>query len=1017
MCAGMKKILPAALLLLAGLCVAPLQAQYFGQNKVQYRDFDFKVLSTEHFSIYYYPEERQAAVDVGRMAERWYARFSRFFGHQITRRVPVIIYDSHPAFEQTNAIPGELNEATGGVTEALKGRVVLPLAGPLAETDHVLGHELVHVFQYDMTGGTLSSGGVPGALYLPLWFIEGMAEYLSLGPSDAHTAMWMRDALKTKFPTVDQLNDSRYFPYRYGQALLSYIGGTYGDEVVAQLLRVGGQRRDVRFALQDILHMSTDTLSVRWKEATQEAYQPVDDSTRAADSYGPVVISGTGNEAERLNVAPEVSPDGNQVVFLSARGLFSIDMYLADAHTGEVKRRITNTATDAHFQSLEFIASAGSWSPDGSQFAFTGVSAGRPVLDLYDVNQGRVAREVPLKTLGEAFNASWSPDGRYIAFSGQAGGLLDLFMYDLQADSLVRLTDDAYADLEPAWSPDGRTLAFVTDRFTTDLNNLQTGAYQLGLLTPSSGEIRALPTGLSGKHINPRWTPDGSALYFIADHGGKSDVYRVTLADGSTSQVTNLYTGVSGITALSPAMSVAQGTGSMLYSVYGHGGYQVYRIDDQATLAGRPPVTLPVNAAILPPAQHHEEPLLALLHNPDLGLPPVESFDTHAYHPGLQLDYVAQPTLGAAVDRFGTYVGGGSALYFSDMLGNRNLVTGLQVNGTFKDIAALVGYQNLRHRINWGVVAQQLPYRTGGFAAGLGTLPGDTTTYYIEQELIARQTERQLGGFLAYPFSRVQRVELSTTVENISFSEELKTRAYDPLSGNLIADQTQNLPTPAGLTLFEGSAALVYDNAVLGATSPVVGQRYRLEATPFLGSLQFFSGLADYRKYIYIARPFTLAGRILHYGRYGADAEDPRLQPLFLGYDGLVRGYRVGSFNANECVPTTGSSCPVFDRLVGSRIMVGNLELRFPLFGALGLGGGYYGAFPLELAFFGDAGVAWDSQHKAWFLGGDRKPVYSAGAALRANLLGFAVLELDAVHPFDRPGKGLLWQVALIPGF
>ena len=157
------------------------------------------------------------------------------------------------------------------------------------------------------------------------------------------------------------------------------------------------------------------------------------------------------------------------MMFLSDRDLFSIDLFLADARTGKVQRQITKTAVDAHYQSLEFIESAGSWSPDGKRFVFAGISGGHPVLVLYDVDRKKREREIRFPELGEILNPSWSPDGHAIAFSGLVGGLTDLYVYDLQANDLRRLTNDQYADLQPAWSPDGRTLAFATDRFTSQL--------------------------------------------------------------------------------------------------------------------------------------------------------------------------------------------------------------------------------------------------------------------------------------------------------------------------------------------------------------------------------------------------------------------------------------------------------------------------------------------------------------------------------------------------------------------
>src|SRR5215210_1299056 len=221
---------------------ANAQGGYFGQNKVQYHQFDFRVLKTPHFDIYYYPEEEAAARMASRMAERWYARLSQVLSHELQGRQPLILYASGPHFRQTNAIEGELGEGTGGVTEAYKRRIVLPFAGPLQATDHVLGHELVHAFQYDITNTNASSAaaGASGAESLPLWFIEGMAEYLSIGPDDPHTAMWMREAIgRDKFPDIDELDNPRYFPYRYGQALWAYIAGTYGDQVIGRMLRSG----------------------------------------------------------------------------------------------------------------------------------------------------------------------------------------------------------------------------------------------------------------------------------------------------------------------------------------------------------------------------------------------------------------------------------------------------------------------------------------------------------------------------------------------------------------------------------------------------------------------------------------------------------------------------------------------------------------------------------------------------------------------------------------------------------
>ena len=347
---------------------------------------------------------------------------------------------------------------------------------------------------------------------------------------------------------------------------------------------------------------------------------------------------------------------------------------------------------------------------------------------------------------------------------------------------------------------------------------------------------------------------------------------------------------------------------------------------------------------------------------------------------------MGQPSIVAGSSGFGTYVGGGAALYWSDLLGNRNLTTGLQVNGGIRDVTALVAYQNFGSRWNWGVLAQQVPYVTGGFAEGTGVVNGEPAL--IEQQVLDRQTNRDLQGTLAYPFSDVQRVEFSAgrrTSRSIGRSRPMPSPCS---TGAQIASETQNVETASPLTLGTTSAALVYDNSIFGATGPILGQRYRLEVSPTFGSISYVGVLADWRKYFMLKRPFTLAARADALWPLRRRGEDPRFQPLFLGYPGLVRGYRYGSFSGSECnpPPVPPNSCPVFDQLLGSRIAVANLELRFPLFGALHVGSGYYGMFPLDWTIFGDAGLAWTSEHSPSLSAAATGPRSSARAPGSASI-------------------------------
>ena len=1007
-------------LLFACALSPPANAQYFGQNKVQYHTFTFEVLKTEHFDIYFYPSEREGIDIAARLAERWHARLERLFQHRLRGRQPLILYASHPDFEQTNVISGELTEGTGGVTEPLRRRIVLPLGGPIAETDHVIGHELVHAFQFDLTSTPDMAPGQNGAERLPLWFIEGMAEYLSLGPVDPNTAMWLRDAARQeKLPSIKDLNNPKYFPYRWGQAFWAYVGGRWGDGVIGEMLRVAASAGDVNVAIDRELGLKTAELSKEWQASIHKTYAPVLEATTPPSEVGRLVIKGKELGGE-LNVGPAISPDGRWLAFLSERSFFSIDLYIAETSTGRIVHKLTSTATDPHYSSIQFIYSAGAWDSGGQRIAVATVTAGRPALAIFDAASGTKEREITIPGVDEIFNPTWAPDGHAIAFTGMKQGLTDLFVYDLATAALRPLTNDGYADLQPAWSPDGKRIAFATDRFSSDLGTLAIGAYRLALIDPETGVVEPVRAFSGGKHLDPQWSPDGQALYFVADRDGIPNIYRVVLASGALAQVTDVGTGVSGITNASPAMSVASRSGTLALTVYESGKYDLYTLD--APARGGPLTALSMNAAVLPPADRERSEVAALLSNATFGLPAAQAYPAAPYTATLSLEAIGQPMVGVGVSRFGPTIGGGVALYFGDILENHQLATAVDLNTGWsgsvsgRDLAGEVVYLNRARRWNWGLIGAQIPYLSGGFQTAIGRTPsGDLVE--SDQMIVFRQTEQSASGVVAYPFDRARRIEFQSGVSHISFDQIVNTTTYSLFTGAIYEDTTETTALARSLTLGTSSAAYVFDTTSFGATSPVQGRRYRFELDPTYGTINFAGLLADYRRYFMPVSFYTVGVRVMHYGRYGSGGEDARLFPLYIGYPGLVRGYDVTTVDASECVPTGASDCPVIDRLLGSRMLIGNLELRFPLLRPFGVSRNMYGPLPVEVALFTDSGVAWTSAEKPSWLGGSRDGVASAGVAFRVNLFGFAVGEFDAVRPFQRPGRGWTFAFNLLQGW
>ncbi|HSW40123.1 MAG TPA: hypothetical protein VLL97_11595, partial [Acidobacteriota bacterium] len=895
----------------------------------------------------------------------------------------------------------------------------------LAGTDHVLGHELVHAFQFDMTAGlgTMDGAGLPGALQLPLWFIEGQAEYLSLGSIDPHTAMWMRDAVnRDRLPEINRLDRQEYFPYRWGHAFWAYIAGVYGDEIAGNILRAASAAGSAETGISEVLNVDIKQLSQNWHDAIREMYQPVLDATDSVDMFRVAIGRETG--FGDMNISPAISPDGDYVAFFSEKGMFSIDLYLVDIAAGRTQRKLTDTAVDPHFDNLHFVRSAGAWNAAGDRIAYANVRRGRPEITIYNRISGREEKLFVVHEVSEISGLSWFPDGASIAFSAMAGGRTDLFRMDLQSGSVRRLTDDSFTVLHPSVSPDGRSIVFSTDRFSSDLETLNFGDIRLGLFDVATGAITPIKAFENGKHIGPQWSADSGSIFFISDRDGISNIYRMHLGSREIRQLTNLQIGVSGITGLSPAFSVAYGAERLAFSAFIGGNYTIHLLEGPEAMAGFSPVESieGLNVDVLPTLWRSSEEVNRFLGDPISGLADAGNFESKKYSPRLSLNYVAPPSVGIGLSNFGTMVGGGTALYFSDLLGHHNLMTAFQTvatlnRGNFLNSLSVVGaYENRSSIWNWGFIGGQVPYLMESYGQGPGFVDGQPVI--INESVRYWEISRQAAMTFARPLSRAQRFEFSGGFQNISYDAEARVLVYSATTGQLIMEQEYSPVVREGIHLATGNAAMVFDTSIFGGTSPIFGQRYRFEVGMAAGTVRFATLLADYRRYFRIAGPLTLAGRMLHYGRYGWDAEDMRMGDLSVGSASLVRGYAPDSFSLDECVinPDQSVSCFAYDRLFGSRLLVGNAELRLPLLGAIGIIPSR-GVPPVEIATFYDIGMAWRSLDIMKQLGIPRRPVSSSGASLRFNVFGFFVGQLSYVYSFDRPQRRWGWEFSIVPGF
>lgn len=1044
-------------LMLVGALANPARAQYFGQNKIQYEMFDWKSIRSDHFEVYYYAGSDSLAMRTLDLAEKTNAIFSKRLQHSLSRRIPIILYASHNAFSQTNTISDLIDGSTGGFTEPLRDRVVVPFAGSYEDFRHVLVHELTHAFQFDIlyngTGVSLLSG--QGFFQMPLWFAEGMAEYYSLG-IDANSEMWCRDgAIAGYVPPLPYMGG--YPVYKFGQMAIGYLNTKYGEERFRDLIKRTRQMRNFDRAFERTYGLTIEKFDEQWRESLRKTYWPVVARREHPEIYGRRLTDHRRDESN-INISPAVSPQGDRIVYFSDRKQYT-DIYIMSAFDGHVLRRVIRGERNVQFENWPLFQTSIAWSPDGDRLALIAQSAGHDRLYVVDSRSGRVLKSFLLPCDALSYPA-WSPVADSVIVSGLKNGRSDLYLVDVKSGSIDRLTNDAWDEKETAWTPDGRSIAFASDRLAPVVLQAEPyakgyGRYGIFAMDLATRSVTKL-IDTAGEDHNPAWSPDGRKLAFLSDRNGAANIYLYEPAAGNVTQLTDVLGGIS-------SLSWSRENDRMVFSAFDRAGYDVFAVQEPlasdsvvARLRRRSPeavLTLD-QAGIAAPRDTLETlvrgalagsvpdsvtrpdtSLVAGRHRPEGPrgpLPPVAgepmSWNGNSTMPsGPRMDMPAPPDTGAglpvrhplvenggpfalpdsvlgqapspyhwrlgaesanggfaAASGFGFI--GSTSLVFSDFLGDRNLFVATDVfPGSLEETNALAIYSYLPRRWDWSAGLFHFKNYFQSRVTTLGEQLGSVQLF----------SERSFGGLgqVSYPFDRFRRFDLELTQMFVE-----RTFYQDDGFGGLVKSghEYRSVSSP--------SVSLVGDNSLSGYYGPVNGSRYDITYSPslplFSNALAYQTTTLDFRRYWDLTHGYTFAFRTLDAGSWGRDPQ----------------AFRVGGFS-------TLRGFPDFD-LIGSRVALVNVELRYPFIQQLGLVGPVpIGNFNLKGAIFSDAGVVWNEGDRLRLTSVDNgvrhldSPYLSFGTGVRSFLL-FALFKLDVawhtdLHQVSQPR----WHFSIGPEF
>lgn len=1060
-----------ALLILGVFFTSSLNDAYaqFGKNKVQYKVFDWKFIQSKHFDVYFSQGGYDLAVYTSFVAESSLTSLSNNLDYNITNRIPIVVFNSHNEFQQNNVIDEFLPEGVGGVTELFKNRILIPFEGNYEQYRHVIHHELFHAFMNDMFyGGSIQNVISKNiTLNVPLWFSEGMAEFQSLNGLDKETDMFIRDAVLNNYLPPIEYNGG-YLAYRGGQSFLSFIADTYGEYKMGELMNNIKSLNDVDMAFRETFKLNVEQLSEKWLKELKKVHWPEIAKREDVKDFA-TMLTNHEKDGGFYNIAPTISPKGDKFAFISNRDDF-FSVFLADVNNGKILDKILQGNNTNNFEELQVLTPGLSWSPDGKELAisvkagdkdaiflinadngdekwlpvelnsisyvewspfkniiaFVGTNTKQSDIYTYDIKSNKLTNLT--NDIFSDLSPSWSPDGKYIYFSSDRDSYInkdsipadfkmwehdvdrkDVYRVEVETGNIKRISNSRDTkNGSVTFNDKGDKVLFVSDR--NGISNIYLGEFD------STGKFTDRPITNSISPIDQlSLSKDAKKLLFVSLNQGGYDIYSMDNPFDKRLEIDTLpntqyvQRKIDSKKSLKIAERVdslfkdssmtfnkSDGSDSTFFSsVFGDSTISGKKMSVDSLLNKDKIDSLSLygdRIKIKFNKKKEKEDVFdskfdsIYSSNSNFNVVNNTSEDGSFRINDYKIKFTPDLVYGNAL--YSSYYGvqGVAQISLSDMLGNHRItfLTSMVIDLKNSDYAA--AYQYLAKRIDYGVGL----YHTARFV--LYQRPGSPFS-----ELYRYRTYGADINF-SYPINKFRRIDAGLSLMRIT--RENLDNGSEPMDYKYLIVPSVNM---------------VFDNTLFGYIYPERGEKYIITAlaSPYIGreSSEFYSLMGDFRKYFKLGDNYTFAMRFNGGASFGVNP-----QKFYLGgIDNWINwqfenstipfGESIDNYAfATMVTPMRGFN---FNAQTGSKFILTNMELRFPIFKYLILGALPLGFQNIMGAFFLDAGSAWNDTRKLQFVGSSpsgraktKDLLIAPGFGARIIFLGFPV-RFDVAWRYD----------------